>query len=100
MASGRQTLSGSANFLVDPTSLVAGALEPAGGRVRATSVGAISGVQRTLSLLGWNGRSGVMYLSCRIRPDGTLGAGAFNGFFGLTLNDQVVRGKARRRGPR
>lgn len=88
-------VSGSANFLVDPTSLVAGALEPAGGRVRATSVGAISGVQRTLSLPLRDGTDGpsVMYLSCRIRPDGTLGAGAFNGFFGLTLNDELFVGK-------
>jgi hypothetical protein len=88
-------VAGSANFLVDPTSLVAAALEPAGGRVRATSVGAISGVQRTLSLPLRDGSDGpsVMYLSCRIRPDGVLGAGAFNGFFGLTLNDELFVGK-------
>ena len=88
-------VSGSANFLVDPTSLVPGAMEPAGGRVRSSFVGAISGVQRTLEqpLRVGTGGPDVMYLSFRIRPDGVLGAGAFNGFFGLTLNDELFVGK-------
>jgi hypothetical protein len=88
-------VSGSANFAVDATSLVAGGAGPSGGRVRASTVGAISGVQRTLAqpLRAVAGSREVFYLSFRIRPDGVLGAGAFNGFLGLTFNDELFVGK-------
>lgn len=88
-------VSGSANFAVDPTSLGTGGAGPSGGRVRATSAGAISGVQRTLAqpLRPVAGGRDVFYLSFRIQPDGVLGAGAFNGFFGLTFNDELFVGK-------
>ena len=53
----------------------------------ATSV--ITGATRSLSspLLG-NGA--VYYMSMLVRPDGTLGAGAFSGFFGLTLGNNLA----------
>ncbi len=88
-------VSGSANFAVDATSLVAGGVDPSGGRARVAAAGAISGVQRSLAqpLRAIAGGRQVHYMSFRIRPDGVLGAGAFNGFFGLTFNDELFVGK-------
>jgi hypothetical protein len=56
-----------------------------GGSVSGNAFSQINGTIRNLAQpLG-----GTVYLSFLIRPDGTLNAGVFNGFFGLTLNGSL-----------
>ena len=55
-----------------------------GGRVNSDPTGAIAGLTRDFSVpLGTAGT--VRYYSFLLRPEGTVNAGAFNGFFGLNL---------------
>ena len=57
-----------------------------GGRVRSASTNAISGVGRDLlSPIGTNDFA-TFYWSFLVRPEGTLGGGALNGFFGVYLD--------------
>ena len=72
------------NFDVAGGSVPFGPLLTSGNSVTSGPTGAISGVTRTLaSPLGADGTT--TYLSVVLRPEGQLGTGAFNGFFGLTL---------------
>lgn len=88
-------VTGSVNFRVEPESLQTGLPAGVGGRVRSGLSGSIVGVQRNLvqALRGGTAAPEVTYLSFRVRPEGVVGAGAFNGFFGLTLNEDLFIGK-------
>jgi hypothetical protein len=72
------------NYDVAAGSLAFGLLATGGNRVSSGPTVAIAGVTRTLAApLGADGTT--RYFSVVLRPEGTLNAGAFNGFFGLTL---------------
>lgn len=72
------------NFDVAAGSLPFGLLATSGNRVSSGATTAIAGVTRSLTTpLGADGTT--TYFSVVLRPEGTLGGGAFNGFFGLTL---------------
>jgi hypothetical protein len=72
------------NFDVASGSLSFQQLLTGGNRVTSLSTTAISGLTRNLAVpLGAAG--GTKYVSVVLRPEGQVGAGAFNGFFGLTL---------------
>jgi hypothetical protein len=59
-----------------------------GGSISGEAFTAISGALRPLAQpLGADNTT--VYLSFLIRPQGTLNGGAFNGFFGLTLNGSL-----------
>jgi hypothetical protein len=59
-------------------------LATGGNSVTSGATGAIAGISRALaSPVGADGTTA--YFSVLLRPEGTLGAGAFNGFFGVTL---------------
>lgn len=74
-----------ANYTVAPGSLPDPAPATSGNRVTTVAQSAISGLSRTLATpLGTPGTT--EYLSFLIRPEGTVGAGIFGGFFGLYLN--------------
>jgi hypothetical protein len=76
--------SNNANYDVQGGSLSFGNLLTSGNRVQSAAVGAISGLTRDLSTpLGMPGTT--RYVSFLLRPEGTLHGGAFNGFFGLVL---------------
>lgn len=60
-------------------------LQLSGGSVSGQAFSAINGATRQLSqALGTDNTT--IYVSFVMQPRGTLGAGVFNGFFGLTLN--------------
>lgn len=72
------------NYDVAGGSLTFGPLVTGGNRVSSAPTNAIAGVTRSLAApLGADGTTS--YFSVLLRPEGTLGAGVFNGFFGLTL---------------
>jgi hypothetical protein len=72
------------NYDLAGDSLSFGGLVTGGGRTTSLPTAAIAGLTRNLSApLGAAGTT--QYLSFLLRPEGTLHAGAFNGFFGLTL---------------
>jgi hypothetical protein len=72
------------NYDVAAGSLPFGLLATGGNRASSGPTAAIAGVTRTLAApLGADGTT--TYFSVVLRPEGTLNAGAFNGFFGLTL---------------
>ena len=59
-----------------------------GGSVSGGAFSAINGAVRTLaSPLGAS--NGTVYVSFLLQPNGTLGSGIFNGFFGVTLNGSL-----------
>jgi len=63
-------------------------LPPSGGSVSGPAFSAINGAVRTLaSPLGQDNTT--VYLSFLIQPQGTLHAGVFRGFFGLTLSGSL-----------
>src|SRR5688572_2475208 len=72
----------------DSHDLAAGSLsldggDAAGGRIRSAATTAISGLGRDLlSPVGTNDFA-TFYWSFLVRPEGTLGGGALNGFFGV-----------------
>ncbi|MDB5299046.1 MAG: hypothetical protein JWO87_709 [Phycisphaerales bacterium] len=73
------------NYQVAAGSLPFGTLATAGNHATTASLQAISGLTRGLSTaMGTPGTT--EYLSVELRPEGTLNAGVFNGFFGLYLN--------------
>jgi hypothetical protein len=83
-AAGGFNASISNNFDRENDALSFGALQTSGGAVRTGAVGAIAGVTRNLAApLGQANTTA--YVSFLVRPEGTLNAGAFNGFLGLVL---------------
>lgn len=76
--------SGGANYDVGAGSLSRPGLASDGNRV--TSTAQLSGVTQATRRLGQFLNTGTFYMSFLARPEGTLGEGAFNGFFGLYLD--------------
>lgn len=86
----------------DHCTIAAGSLEfgellTSGNRIAAGPIEALGGVTRTLDTpLGQDGTTA--YLSFLLRPEGVLGAGIFDGFFGLVLEEpgttELFAGKA------
>jgi len=73
------------NYDIAAGSLTFGALQVSGNHVHSSAVNAIAGLTRPLTEpLGADGTT--RYISFLVRPEGTLGAGVFNGFFGLILH--------------
>ena len=73
------------NYDVAAGSLTFGSLVVSGNRVHSSAVNEIAGLTRPLSeALGADGTT--RYISFLVRPEGTVGAGAFNGFFGLIFH--------------
>lgn len=83
------------NFRVLTNSIPGASVRTTGGCVTSAPTAAISGLQRYLEdgLMPFPGGTSVWYLSILLRPSEPLGKGAFNGFFGLTLNDEIFVGK-------
>jgi hypothetical protein len=84
------------NYDIAEGSLTFGNLLTDGNRARTGPTAAIAGLTRTFSTpVGAAGTT--RYFSFLLRPEGTLNAGVFNGFFGVTLetaNDpEVYSGK-------
>lgn len=74
----------SANYDLGGGSLEHGGLTTLGNRLGTGPVSSIAGLTRDLAQpLGAPGTT--RYLSFLVRPEGTLGAGQFNGFFGVLL---------------
>jgi hypothetical protein len=72
------------NYDVAPGSLSFGALLTSGNRANSVSTTAIAGLTRNLAApIGTTGTT--RYYSLLLRPEGIVGGGAFNGFFGLNL---------------
>ncbi|HEY8428272.1 MAG TPA: hypothetical protein VIL20_07850 [Sandaracinaceae bacterium] len=72
------------NYVISGDSLVFPGLATSGGRVQSPAVGAIAGLTRELEQsLGEDGTT--CYVSFLVRPEETVGDGAFGGFFGLVL---------------
>ena len=80
----------SSNFTVQPGSLSYGPLLTDGERASSVPTQSISGITRSLqSPLGTPTAPTTRYTSFLVRPEGTLGAGVFNGFFGLVLENPI-----------
>jgi hypothetical protein len=76
------------NYDIAAGSLASGSLLTQGNSVASGSVNAISGVTRSLTVpLGAPGTTA--YISFLLEPQGTLGDGAFAGFFGVTLDSPL-----------
>jgi hypothetical protein len=76
------------NYDLQTGSLSFGGLVTGGNRVSTTAVTAIAGLTRDfLTPLGVPGTT--RYASFLLRPEGQLQAGAFNGFFGVVLEQPV-----------
>jgi hypothetical protein len=72
------------NYDVAAGSLAYGPLATSGNRAATDATTSIAGVTRPLTApLGADGTTA--YLSVLFRPEGQLGGGAFNGFFGITF---------------
>lgn len=83
-AQGGFNASQSANYGVGTPGLTGSGLVTSGNRAFAGTANSISGVTRSLGTpVGTAGTT--RYFSFLMRPEGTLGQGAFNGFFGLVL---------------
>ena len=80
----------SGNYTVQPGSLSYGPLLTDGERASSVPTQSISGITRSLqSPLGTPIAPTTRYISFLVRPEGTLGAGVFNGFFGLVLENPI-----------
>jgi hypothetical protein len=75
-------------YTASETSLSFGGLQRSGGRVASTAFQSINGTVRNLAQ-SIGGDNTTAYVSVLLRPEGTLNAGIFNGFFGLTLNGSL-----------
>ena len=76
------------NYDVQSGSLSSGGLVTSGNRVSTNAVTAIAGLTRNfLTPLGVPGTT--RYASFLLRPEGQLQAGAFNGFFGVVLEQPL-----------
>ncbi len=83
-ASGGFNATNHTNYELGNASLDFNNLATNGNHVTTASLSAIGGLSRSLvSPLGADGTT--RYISFLLRPDGTLNAGAFNGFFGVYL---------------
>lgn len=72
------------NYDIASGSLSFGFLATSGNRVQSSATEAIAGVTRDLQVpLGADGTT--RYISFLLRPEGVVGEGVFNGFFGVTL---------------
>ncbi|HEV8607219.1 MAG TPA: hypothetical protein VGQ99_17905 [Tepidisphaeraceae bacterium] len=72
------------NYDIAAGSLTFGNLLTSGNRATSAAVNAIAGLTRDFAIpIGETGQT--RYFSFLIRPEGTLNGGAFNGFFGVTL---------------
>jgi len=67
-------------------SLAFGELEVTGNRLQTASTQAIAGLGRKLIAPIAAGTTTTAYLGFLLRPEGTLGGGAFNGFFGVYID--------------
>jgi hypothetical protein len=86
------------NQLVQPNSLTFNLLATLGNHTATGANSSITGVLRSFGAAGQVGSNDIVtrYFSFLVRPEGTLNAGAFNGFFGLYLdgtNDDLFVGK-------
>ena len=73
-----------ANYAARESSLTFNGLQTSGGSTTGAAFPSINGAVRNLAqALGTNNTT--VYLSVLLRPQGTLNAGVFNGFFGITL---------------
>ena len=88
-AAGGSNASVSDHLTVSDSSLAAAGLATSGGRATAGSQSQIAGLTRFFDgdVLGAGGTTS--YISVLLRPEGTLGAGQFNGFFGLVLESAL-----------
>jgi hypothetical protein len=82
------------NYAVEGGSLGGTGLSPAGGRIASAAVPQIAGLGRSLepSILATD--TVTVYWSFLLRPEGVMGGGAFNGFFGLYLDGTANGGNA------
>ncbi len=80
----------STNFDIAQGSLSYPGLETSGNRVSSIAVGTISGVARAFPQIINSSQSTTRYLSFLVRPEGVVGSGAFNGFFGVYLDGNVI----------
>ncbi len=82
------------NYLIGAGSLESGDLVNSANRMTSASLGQIGGIGRDLSVPVQSWQTTTRYMSVLIRPEGTLGQGRWNGFFGLYLdgsqNDMFV----------
>jgi len=77
-----------AGYTAGERSLAFNGLQTSPGRVSAGAFNAINGAIRTLTTtLGANGTT--RYVSVLLRPQGTLNAGIFDGFFGITVSGSL-----------
>jgi hypothetical protein len=77
-----------AGYTANDGSLSFAGLQTSGGRISGGAFSGINGAVRNLAQpLGADHTT--VYLSFLLRPQGTLNAGAFNGFFGVTLNGSL-----------
>jgi hypothetical protein len=75
-------------YALNERSLCKSGLQTSGGSVSGGAFQSINGALRSLSqALG--GDNTTAYLGFLIQPNGTLNAGIFNGFFGITLNGSL-----------
>jgi len=83
------------NYKVLTNSIPGASVRTTGGCVTSAPTAAISGLHRYLedTLLPLSGGTSAWYVSILFRPSEPLGKGAFNGFFGLTLDDEIFIGK-------
>ncbi len=82
---------GDTNYDLGVDSLAFGGLTTSGHHMVTGAGGSITEITRLLSAA--RGTAGTTsYLSFVVRPEGTLGQGAFNGFFGLRLNSSLGGG--------
>lgn len=84
--------SGGTNFDRAPGSLDSQPLLTAGNRVTTLAQNSITGVQRNFQQSIGAGDTVTRYLSVLLRPEGALGIGQFNGFFGLYLDGNGATG--------
>ncbi|HEX8203061.1 MAG TPA: PEP-CTERM sorting domain-containing protein [Isosphaeraceae bacterium] len=73
-----------ANYDIGAGSLASNNLSTSGNRATTASTTSIAGLRRVLSRT--IGPNETFYLSVLLRPEGTVGEGAFGGFFGLYLD--------------
>ncbi|MCA9187535.1 MAG: hypothetical protein R3E01_03175 [Pirellulaceae bacterium] len=84
------------NYDIAQDNLSFGNLQTSGNRVQTGPTTAIAGLTRNLlQPMGTAGET--RYVSVLLRPEGTIGSGAFNGFFGINLEQpgepEVFAGK-------
>lgn len=85
------------NYTTTGDSLDAAGIATEPGAMSTGPTGAIAGLGRNLASPILSGDTTTLYLSCLVRPEGALGQGVFNGFFGLYLdgtgNNDLFLGK-------